>query len=75
MAVPDESSTLIRQLQDVVSAADRLCEERKLLTLASSRELRELRRWMTEEIVAQIEQGREPVPWPVWRERGEHSGP
>jgi anti-sigma regulatory factor (Ser/Thr protein kinase) len=66
MAVPDESSLLIRQLEDAVSAADRLCEERKLLTIASSRELRELRRWMTEEIVAQIEQRRDPVPWPTW---------
>ena len=66
MAVHDESSVLIRELQDAVSAADRLCEERKLLTLASSRDLRELRRWMTEEIVAQIEQRREPVPWPAW---------
>jgi len=67
MAVPDESSELIRELQEAVSAADRLCDEMKLLTLASSRDLQELRRWMTEEIVAQIEERREPVPWPVWR--------
>jgi hypothetical protein len=66
MAVPDESSVMIRELQHAVSAADRLCEETKLLTLASPRDLRDLRRWMTEEIVAQIEQRRSPVPWRVW---------
>jgi anti-sigma regulatory factor (Ser/Thr protein kinase) len=68
MALPAEASLMIRELQAAVSAADRLCEDMKLLTLASSPELRDLRRWMTEEVVAQIEEGREPVPWAVWRQ-------
>jgi hypothetical protein len=67
MSLPVEASEMIRELQAAVSAADRLCEDMKLLTLASSPELRDLRRWMTEEIVAQIEEGREPVPWAAWQ--------
>ena len=67
MALPGEASQMVRGLQAAVAAADQLCLERRLLTLASSEELTALRRWMTEEIVAQVEEGREPVPWPVWR--------
>jgi len=74
MALPDETSLMVRQLQATVSAADVLCEETKLLTLASPRELRELRRWMTEEIVGQIEERRPPVPWARWR-TGPADGP
>jgi anti-sigma regulatory factor (Ser/Thr protein kinase) len=67
MALPVEASEMIRALQSAVSAADRLCEDMELLTLSSSPELRDLRRWMTEEIVAQIEEGLEPVPWADWQ--------
>lgn len=69
MALPAESSLMIRELQSAVSAADRLCEDMQLLTLASPPELRALRRWMTEEIVGQIEAGRDPVPWAEWQRR------
>jgi len=67
MALPAEASHMVRGLQAAVAAADQLCLERRLLTLASSEELTALRRWMTEEIVAQVEEGREPVPWREWR--------
>jgi anti-sigma regulatory factor (Ser/Thr protein kinase) len=66
MAMPAESSVLVRELQDAVAAADRLCEERRLLTLASTPDVRALRAWMTEELVAQIEHGRAPVSWSDW---------
>ena len=68
MAIPNELAKGVEDLQAAVLAADALCEERRLLTLASSPELRALRRWMTEEISAQV-QGADPLPWPEWRRR------
>lgn len=63
MALPAEASLLVRELNQAVIAADQLCEDLQLLTLASSPELRALRRWMTDEIVGQIEERREPIAW------------
>ncbi len=68
MAIPNELAHGVSELQETVSEADRLCEEARLLTVASSPELRALRSWMTEEINAQVE-GAEPVPWPEWLRR------
>ena len=68
MAVPDELAQGVLELEETVVAADQLCEEARLLTLASSPELRALRRWMTAEITTQVEGG-EPTPWPQWRDR------
>ena len=69
MAVPRLASIWIRELQQAVLAADALCEDRRLLTLASTPELRELRAWMTEAIVGQIENGDAPDSWEDWRAR------
>ncbi|NUR08925.1 MAG: ATP-binding protein [Nocardioidaceae bacterium] len=70
MALPDESSLMIRELQAAVTAADVLCEEMTLLTLASSPELKALRRWMTREVVEQIELRRPAEPWTTWQDPG-----
>ncbi len=67
MTMPRELATAVRVLEEAVREADRLCEERRLLTLASDEDLRALRTWMTEEVSGQLEQGKEPVPWEVWR--------
>ena len=69
MALPAEASLMIRQLHQAVLAADELCEDLQLLTLASSDDMRALRIWMTEEIVAQIEERRAPVAWEAFRRR------
>jgi hypothetical protein len=66
MAIPADFSGEVRRLDEAVRAADVLCDERRLLTLASPPELREFRTWMTEEIVGQVEQGAAPVPWAEW---------
>jgi len=66
MAMPREFAASIVQLQETVRAADRLCEEMRLLTLASSADLRRLRAWMTEEIVAQAAHDAAPVRWEDW---------
>ena len=66
MAMPHEFSTMVQRLQQAVSAADELCEQMQLLTLASPPEIRELRAWMTHELVAQIEDDEPPVSWADW---------
>jgi anti-sigma regulatory factor (Ser/Thr protein kinase) len=69
MAMPRLAATWIRELDRAVRAADTLCEEQRLLTLASTQDLRDLRAWMTESIVAQIERGAAPEAWQDWRAR------
>lgn len=66
MAIPREFSDVVKQLHAVVSRADELCREDRLLTLASSPEVVALRTWMTEQIVAQAERDLDPTPWPDW---------
>lgn len=66
MAMPREFSAEVQALHAAVKAADVLCEEMRLLTLASSRDLRDLRQWMTEQLTDQIEHGAEPVSWAEW---------
>lgn len=66
MAMPTEFAESVRDLHVAVMAADRLCEERELLTLASSADLRLLRSWMTEQVTSQVEQGSVPVAWSDW---------
>lgn len=67
MAMPREFSVEIGKLEVAVQRADILCEEMRLLTLASSADVRLLRRWMTEEIEQQARHNASPVPWPDWR--------
>jgi hypothetical protein len=67
MAIPREFSIEVQRLDAAVKEADVLCEEQRLLTLASSPELRLFRAWMTEEIVGQAEREAAPVTWDVWR--------
>ena len=57
MAMPHEFSIMVQRLQQAVMAADQLCEQMELLTVASPPELRALRAWMTRELVAQIDHG------------------
>lgn len=66
MAMPHEFSTMVQRLQQAVIAADRLCEQMHLLTVASPPEIRALRAWMTHELVAQIEDGATPLSWADW---------
>lgn len=69
MAMPRLASTWVQELQQAVLAADDLCEDRRLLTLASTSDLRELRAWMTESIVNQIEHGAAAETWEDWQAR------
>ncbi len=69
MAMPREFSAEVQKLDMAVKAADVLCEEMRLLTLASSGDLRALRAWMTEEVVRQAQHGAAPVAWEHWLSR------
>ena len=64
--MPREFGVLVEQLQRAVARADRLCEEGRLLTLASPAELRALRAWMTHEVLGQTSRGAAPMSWPAW---------
>lgn len=68
MAMPREFAPLVVRLQDAVSRADELCRANELLTLASPPDVRELRAWMTDAIVTQVE-GARPVTWEAWLSR------
>jgi anti-sigma regulatory factor (Ser/Thr protein kinase) len=67
LAMPVHMAQLVRDLNRAVHAADALCEERELLTLASTPDVRALRNWMTEEFGRQLERGEPPVPWSTWQ--------
>lgn len=69
MAMPREFSAEVRKLQAAVREADVLCEEMRLLTLASSPDLSVLRDWMTEQVTEQLEQRAAPVSWEDWLAR------
>lgn len=76
MAMPREFSSLVQQLEVAVQRADELCEQDQLLALASPSELRELRAWMTEQIVAQVDDDEGPTPWSAWlSDRAGSTGP
>jgi anti-sigma regulatory factor (Ser/Thr protein kinase) len=66
MAMPREFSGLVEQLEAAVSRADLFCEQDQLLALASPPDLRELRAWMTHQIVAQSVHDEAPTPWTSW---------
>jgi len=66
MAMPREFSSLVQQLDEAVSRADELCSQDELLALASPSDIRLLRKWMTHQIVAQIERHEPPTPWSTW---------
>lgn len=70
MAMPHEFGSMVRRLHDAVRAADELCGQMELLTLASPPEIRALRAWMSDELEGQIEHGRPPVTWEDWLRGG-----
>lgn len=68
MAMPREFAPLVVRLQDAVARADELCLANELLALASPPEVRELRAWMTDAIVSQVD-GAQPETWESWLSR------
>jgi hypothetical protein len=69
MVAPREAGEAVLRMQELVTEADRLCEQEQLLTLASSPELQELRAWMAHEVSGQLGDNATPVTWQEWQER------
>jgi anti-sigma regulatory factor (Ser/Thr protein kinase) len=66
LEMPREYGVEVEKLDRAVKAADVLCAEMRLLTLASSKDLRALRAWMTHEVVRQTRFSEAPVAWQDW---------
>ncbi|MDP3968748.1 MAG: SpoIIE family protein phosphatase [Nocardioides sp.] len=69
MVLPHDAAPVMQRVQEVVAAADRLCEQELLLTLHTSADVRALRAWMTDQIVGQLLEGRPAEPWETWLRR------
>jgi anti-sigma regulatory factor (Ser/Thr protein kinase) len=69
MTVPAEAAEAVQELNRAVRAADALCREQQLLTLASAPEVVLLREWMAQEIAAQIRGGTPPTAYEDWLAR------
>lgn len=63
LPVAVSASQDVQELDEAVRKADALCEQTCLLTLASTPEVRALRRWMVQEFVGQIEHNAAPRPF------------
>ena len=60
----DETAVQITEhLTELLDAADEFCRSGDLLTLASSPEVVAWRHWWRDQVVGQIRDGAEPVPW------------
>jgi hypothetical protein len=63
--LPPEAATAGPALIDLLERADELARQQQLLTLAAPSEVAALRRWMNEEIAAQLTKGSPPSPCPL----------
>ncbi len=62
--MPPQIADAVRHLGAVFDEADAYCREGEhLLTLATPPDALAYRHWVLEEFIAQIEDGRAPVPW------------
>ncbi|MBA3311250.1 MAG: ATP-binding protein [Nocardioidaceae bacterium] len=66
MPVPIQLVEDVKELHRVVTEADRLCDQRELLTLTSTAEVRSVRSWMVHEFVRQIEHDEPPTDYASW---------
>lgn len=63
--VPPHITDAVRHLGAIFDEADDYCRQGEhLLTLATPPDALAYRHWILEEFVAQIDEGRDPVPWP-----------
>lgn len=62
--LPPNAASVAPQLVDLLEEADTMCRQQQMLTMAAPREVAQLRRWMCAQIVAQVERGETPEPFP-----------
>ncbi|MBA2561226.1 MAG: ATP-binding protein [Propionibacteriales bacterium] len=63
LPVPASASKDVQDLHRAVQHANVLCDQQRLLTLASTPQVQSVRQWMVDEFVAQIERGDAPTPY------------
>lgn len=51
------------RMVELLEQADRMCQDLQLLTLAAPPEVADLRRWISAQILAQVDRGDEPEPY------------
>lgn len=63
--VPPEAAEDATTMFGLLQRADDFCRDQQLLTLAAPPEVAALRRWLTDQIAAQITRGESPSPCPL----------
>lgn len=66
LPMPREAAPHVRALLGVMRDADRLCRDHQLLAVPSTPEMDLLRAWFTHNMVTQLEDDAEPVPYDEW---------
>ena len=61
--LPADAAGAAVRLFELLEEADRMCEALQLLTMAAPPEVTALRRWISAQIVAQVDRGEEPEPF------------
>lgn len=65
LPLPRDAVGHARALLGLLEEADELCRQERLLTLGAGEEVRALRRWMVDEMEAQLQRGERPRPCPL----------
>jgi hypothetical protein len=68
LVVPVRMAAGATEFADLLDEVDKYCQSGELLTLATTPEIREFRRWYLHEMAHQL-QGEPPTSWPEWRDR------
>jgi hypothetical protein len=59
----EQAAAITEDITELLDAADEFCRSGDLLTLAAPPELVAWRHWWREQVVSQVRDGAEPVPW------------
>ena len=62
--LPVEAAGAVPHLVDLLDQADGMCREQQLLTMAAPPEVAGLRRWVADQVVAQVAREEAPAPFP-----------
>ena len=63
--LPVEAADAAPRMVDLLDQADGMCRELALLTMAAPPEVVGLRRWISDQVVAQVARGEAPAPFPA----------
>lgn len=59
----DTAASITEDITELLDAADEFCRSGDLLTLAAPPQVVAWRHWWRDQVVAQVREGAEPVPW------------